>query len=131
MKNSQTYHHYGHTLLRIAIGLMIFLAGIGKISNPAGTAGFLGGIAIFSWAPMFWAWVLILGEVIFGLLVFVGYKVRYTAWPLSAILLIAALFVTAPSQGWTSNNFLFHLIAAFGAATIALTGPGKLALTKT
>ncbi|MEK6843951.1 MAG: DoxX family protein, partial [Nanoarchaeota archaeon] len=76
------------------------------------------------------AWILILSEAIFGALILVGYKVKYTAWPLAFVLLIAEILVVIPNGGIGSSNSFFHLIGIAGLITIALTGPGKWALTK-
>lgn len=122
-------HMLGHTLLRVTIGLMLLIAGIKKFQGPEGVTGMLTGLGFP--APVVFAWILILSEVIFGALVLVGYKVRYTTWPLAIILAIAVLTVTIPSQGLTSSSVWFHLIAISGLVTIALTGPGKWALSRT
>ena len=123
------YHIIGHTLLRITIGLLFLVAGIKKFMAPDGVSGMLGGLGFP--APVFFAWILILAEVIFGALVLVGYKVKYTAWPLAVVLAIAWILVVVPSQqGITSSNSFFHLIGIAGLLTIAWSGPGKLAMTK-
>ena len=122
-------HMFGHTLLRVTIGILFLIAGINKLTGGADkVAGFLGSLGF----PMttFLAWVLILGEIIFGALVLVGYKVKYTAWPLAIILTIAAITVTIPNSGIGSTNALFHIITVAALITIALTGPGKWALTR-
>ena len=124
----ETYHMYGHTLLRVTLGFLFLAAGINKFSNPEGVAGMLAGIG-FPIASIF-AWILILSEVIFGLCIFIGYKVKYTAWPLVVIMIIAGLFVSLPNGGVTSSSFLFHLVSAAGLVTVAWTGPGKLAIIK-
>lgn len=95
--------------------------------NPEGVVGMLTGIGFI--VPTFFAWILILSELIFGVLVFVGYKTKYTAWYLAFIMLVAETTVVAPSGFWGSNSF-FHLITIAGLATIALTGPGKWALSR-
>jgi putative oxidoreductase len=127
MKESQK-HMFGHTLLRVTIGLLFFIAGIKKLMNPDGIIGMLGGLGFP--APLFFGWVLILAEVIFGALIFIGYKVRYNAWPLAIILAVAVLFVTIPNEGFASGTFYFHLISIAGLITIALTGPGNWAVSK-
>ena len=118
----------GHTLLRVVIGLLFLVSGIKKILAPDMVIGMVGKIG-FPIAPFF-AWVLILAEVIFGALVLVGYKVKYTSWPLAIVLAIAWILVVIPNGGIGSTNSFFHLIGIAGLITIALTGPGKWALTK-
>lgn len=127
MKNSEK-HMIGHTLLRVAIGLMFIVTGFNKVTGIDGVVGMLTGLG-FPAASMF-AWILALSELIFGALIFIGYKTKYTTWPLAFVLLIAELTVVLPNSGIGSNNSFFHLIAIAGLITIALTGPGKWALTK-
>tara|TARA_Y100000034_G_scaffold136712_1_gene215104 strand:- start:2488 stop:2877 length:390 start_codon:yes stop_codon:yes gene_type:complete len=126
--NKSDKHMFGHTLLRVTIGLLFFLAGYGKIQNPDGIIGMLGTLG-FPAAAAF-GWILILSELIFGALILIGYKVKVTAWPLAIILAIAWLTVTVPNSSIGSSDSLFHLIGIAGLITIALTGPGKWAVSK-
>lgn len=128
MKKTSDHHMLGHTLLRVSIGVMFLLAGINKLGNPDGVIGMLGNIG-FPAAALF-GWILILSEAIFGALVLVGYKTKHTAWPLAVILVVAWLTVSGPNGGYFSTNSLFHLMGAAASATIALTGPGKYAISK-
>ncbi len=122
-------HMLGHTLLRVTIGILFLMAGINKLTGGADkVSGFLGSLGFP--VPILFAWILILGEIIFGALVLIGYKVKYTAWPLAIILFIAWIIATIPSSGIGSTNSLFHIITVAALITIALTGPGKWALTR-
>ena len=121
-------HMLGHTLLRVVIGLLFVVSGIKKVLAPDMVIGMLGKIG-FPIAPFF-GWILILSEIIFGALVLVGYKVKYTSWPLAVVLAIAWTLVVLPNGGIGSTNSFFHLMGIAGLVTIALTGPGKWALTK-
>ena len=53
------------TINRVLLGLLMLVAGLGKLLlvGPSGVSGMMSGIALFSWAPMFWAWVLIILEI--------------------------------------------------------------------
>ena len=126
--NKSEMHMLGHTLLRVTLGLLFIFAGYGKFVNPEGVVGMLTGIGFV--APTFFAWVLLLSELIFGALILIGFKVRYTAWPLAFILLVAEITVVIPGQGISSTSSFFHLISIAGLITVALTGPGKWALSK-
>jgi len=121
-------HLIGHTLLRVTIGLLFLIMGITKIQGPEGIIGMLTGLGFP--APAFFGWILILSEIIFGALVFVGYKIKWTAWPLAIVLAVAWITVTVPDQGISSPLSFFHLIGISGLITIALTGPGKWAVSK-
>jgi len=120
-------HVFGHTLLRVFLGLMFLIAGINKLSNPSGVTSMLDGFGFPG--PLFFAWVLILSEIIFGALILLGIRVQYTTLPLAFVLFIAWIFAVLP-RGVLSSNSFFHLIAIVALINIALTGPGKFALTK-
>ena len=124
------YHMYGHTLLRVIVGLLFIIAGYGKLQNPAGVAAMLGGIGIFANMATFWAWVLIISELLFGALIFIGYKIRYTAWPLAIILAAAVITITIPDQGWNSTSAFFHYISIASLISLSWTGPGAYALSE-
>jgi uncharacterized membrane protein YphA (DoxX/SURF4 family) len=102
---------------RILIGLMFFMAGIWKIFfiGIDNVAGMLGGIVLFAWAPIFWVWIFVFSEIVFGAAVIANWKTRYTVWPLIAIILVAGLFIGA---NWNPETYLdwaglmFHLIVA-------------------
>ena len=121
-------HLLGHTLLRVTVGLLFLIMGYRKIIAPEGIIGMLGGLG-FSAATLV-GWVLILSELIFGALILVGYKVRYTAWPIAGILLVALVLVIIPTDGISSSNSFFHLIGIAAMVTIALSGPGKYAISE-
>jgi len=126
--NKSEMHVFSHTLLRIFIGLMFVVAGYKKFMNPEGVVGMLTGIGFP--AVTFFTWVLLLSELIFGLLILVGFKVRYTAWPLALILLVAEASVVVPNQGILSTSSFFHIISIVALITIASFGPGKWAISK-
>jgi len=121
-------HMLGHTLLRVTIGGLFLIMGLSKFGNPAGIIGMLSGLG-FPGSTLF-GWLLILSEIVFGAMLLVGYKVRFSAWPLAIVLAIAWVLVIVPTDGIRAPNSLFHLIAISGLITIALTGPGKYAMTK-
>ena len=111
---------------------MLLLAGINKFMDPSGITGMLGGLSLFAYAPAFWAWILLLSEIIFGAAVLLGWKVKYTAWPLIVALAIATVFFGIPgaieSENWT--NVLFHLISISALWYISVNGPGIMAVSK-
>ena len=128
MKNNKEYHMLGHTLLRVTIGLMFVFAGYGKIIDPSKPIGMVTNLGFPM--PVAFAWILILSELIFGAAVLLGAKVKYTVWPLVVVMLVAWSMVSIPSQGFMASGTMFHLVTIAGLVTIALTGPGKWAVTK-
>ena len=122
--------HYGPTVLRVFLGLLFIVPGFMKLLNPAGPAGLLSNIALFAWAPSFWAWVLLLSEIVFGLAVVLGWKTKYTVWPLVVVLAVATIYFAIPNASNNSVSLLFHLVGIAGLISVYLTGPGALALNK-
>ena len=123
---------YGPLAIRIGVGILFLAAGLNKLSNPAGTAGFLNSLGFG--APVFWAWLLILSETIFGLLILIGYAVKVAAWPLIIIMITATLKVVLPAfQSAASappTNILLHLLVILSLLSLVFTGAGKLSLEK-
>jgi len=122
---------YGLAILRIVAGLLFLLPGIMKLMDPAGITGMLIGLGFP--APSFLAWILLLSEIIFGASLIVGWKTKYTTWPLVIVLLVATLTVALPGalenpMGWV--NVLFHLVGIGALISIFLDGPGAWAVSK-
>jgi len=95
---------------RILLGLVMLVPGLLKlfVSGSDGVTGMLSGIALFSWAPSFWAWVLILSEIVFGIAILASWRLKYTVWPPAVIMLVAAF--TVAWGNWPT--FLMHLAIA-------------------
>lgn len=119
---------HGSALLRIALGLLFLIPGLSKLMNPSMISGMLSGLG-FPIAVIF-AWILILVEIIFGVLLLIGIKTEIAVWPLFIVLLVALLLVGIPSFNMTDvqsiMNILWHLVGLAGLLTISSTGPGKL-----
>jgi uncharacterized membrane protein YphA (DoxX/SURF4 family) len=101
---------------RILLGLLMLIPGLLKlfVFKPSGVTGMLAGMGFP--APMFFAWILILAEIVFGVALLANWKIKYTAWPPIVILVVATL-VTFP---WTTlgqaqwPTVLLHLVAISG-----------------
>ena len=120
---NKQYAEYGPTLLRVFLGLLMLIPGIGKLMDPAGPIGMLTNLGFIM--PVVSAWVLLLSEIVFGICIILGFKVRYTIWPLVVILTVATIFIVVPNMNGNYVNLLFHLQAIAGMITIYLIGPGK------
>ncbi len=114
----------------ILLGLLMLGAGLLKlfVTGATGVAGMLSGIFLFSWAPIFWAWVLILSEIIFGALILAKWNLRYTTIPPMIILTIAVLFMVIrwsaiASTSW--SNLVLHLLAINGYWALKNSGMHK------
>lgn len=119
---------YGATLLRVTLGLLFIVPGLGKLMGPEMITGMLGDIGFP--APAFFAWVLLLSEILFGLAILLGWKLQYTVWPLVVILAVALLTVHLKTLGDPMGrvNVLFHLAGLAGLISLYLTGPGEYAI---
>jgi uncharacterized membrane protein YphA (DoxX/SURF4 family) len=99
----------------ILLGLLMLVAGLTKllVMGPDAVSGMMSGIALFSWAPMFWAWVLIILEIGAGIAILSKWKLFYATKVAAIILLVATLTVTIKwTGGGTSwNSVILHLIA--------------------
>lgn len=86
---------------RIILGLLMLIPGIFNIIA-------IGDVATSFPYGAFWAWVLVLSQLVFGLAVLIGWKMKYTALPPALILILAASLV------WWTNwpQVLLHFAAA-------------------
>src|SRR3990167_6742709 len=102
---------------RVLLGLLLVIPGVTKlfITGPDGVVEMLSGIGLFSWAPAFWAWVLMLSEVVFGLAILANYQLKYTVIPPVIILLVAAFAFNIGN----ASSLLLHLVAVAGYLMLA------------
>lgn len=103
----------------ILLGLLMLIPGLLKLfaMGPSAVSGMMSGIVLFAWAPAFWAWVLIISEIVFGALILAKYKLQYTTIPPMIILAVATLFVSINWSALGSTSWpsvLLHLIAITG-----------------
>ena len=128
--NQNSNKLFGQTLLRLLVGLLFLVTGIKKLMSPDGPTKMLTNLGFP--VPVVFAWILLLSEIIFGLMIFIGFKVRYAAWPLMIVLIVAEIMVVIPNPqgGILSTTSLFHLVSIAALVDIALAGPGKLAASK-
>ena len=92
---------------RVLLGLLMLVPGLLKlfVSKPSGVTGMLVGLGFP--AAGFFAWILIIFEILSGVAILANYKMRYAVWPPMIILLVAAL--TAAWGSWPA--FIMHLVA--------------------
>ncbi len=96
---------------RILLGLLMLVPGLIKlfVFKPTGVTSMLSGLGFP--IPMFFAWVLILSEIIFGIAILANWKVEFTAWPPLIILVIGGL-VTPDWSNPQWPTILLHLVVA-------------------
>lgn len=119
---------------RIMLAALFLYAGIGKLGNVAGTAGYFGKLGLPGGEAM--VWLVILVEIVGGLLIVVGWKTRWVAWAMALFTLATAVAGHAfwGLEGAQMNNqltqFLKNLSIAGGFVMLAWAGPGRYSLDK-
>ena len=118
---------FGPTILRVFIGFLFIIPGFMKLFNPEGIIGMLAGLGFP--AAGFFGWLVLLTELLFGGLVLLGWKLRWTIWPLFIVLLVAILVVHLPAlSAATMGSFLFHVLGLAVLLSLFFTGGGRYAL---
>ena len=126
MTNTNVQHDLGKLILRLALGLLILLHGIGKLKGGVGP---IEQMLTAHGLPAFLAWGALVGEVLGPILLIVGFYARIGA-VLIAINMLTAFALVHVAQlgqlneqgGWAlelQGMFLFTAIA------LALLGPGR------
>lgn len=116
---------YAHTAGRILLALIFIIAGIGKLGDVQGFAGYMasGGL------PTILAWPAIAFEIVAGVLLLVGFQTRVTALALAGFSLATAiLFHFVPADPAQMTHFLKNLAMAGGYLMVFVHGAGALAL---
>jgi putative oxidoreductase len=72
---------------RIMLALIFILAGVGKITDPAGTVGYMQSVGL----PAILLWPTIALELLGGLAIATGFKVRYAAFALAGFCVLSAI----------------------------------------
>ena len=112
---------------RIFISLIFLIAGVGKIFNYEGTIGYLESFGV----PGYLLIPAIIIEILFPLLVIIGYKTKLAAIVLALFAaLLAIIFHTDFSNQMELMSFLKNLAIAGGFLIIFVNGAGKYSLDK-
>ena len=123
--NNANNHNIGLLLLRIGFGGMMLTHGIPKLLKMlSGDFAFGDPIGIGEPASLVLA---VLGEVIFPILVIIGFKTRLSAIPVIITMAVAAFIVHAADPLGTKEMAILYL---FGFTVIALLGAGKYSVDK-
>lgn len=104
---------------RVMLALIFILAGIGKIQDPAGTAGYMQSMGV----PGILLWPTVALETLGGLALAVGYKTRLAAFALAGFsVLAAALFHANFADKMQMIMFLKDIAMAGGLLLLAVGG---------
>lgn len=114
-------------IARIFIGGFFLMAGIGKLADVAGTAGYMSSVGI----PGFLVWPAIIFEIAVGLSVIAGFKIRLVSLAAAAFCILTALLF---HSDFADQNQMIHFLKNFSIAGAFLmflaNGAGKLALDR-
>ena len=131
------YSDWSLVLLRIGIGVIFLVHGLGKLlsigpyaAGIGGTAGYLASLGIP--AALFFAWILALVETFGGVFILAGFLTRYAAAAIAIEMIVAIILVHLP-KGFSVLNggYEFPLLILLGAIALVLSGAGnKLVLEK-
>ena len=110
---------------RIFISLIFLIAGVGKIFNYEGTIGYMESFGI----PGYLLIPAIIIEILFPLLVIIGYKTKLAAIILALFTLsLAIIFHTDFSNQMQLMSFLKNFAIAGGFLIIFVRGAGKYSI---
>ena len=114
--------NFGLLAARILLGAIFVMAGMGKLADVQGFAGYMasGGV------PAIFAWPVVLFEILGGLALIVGLQTRATALALGAFSILAALlYHFDPADQGQMTHLLKNFAMAGGYIAVALTGAGQ------
>lgn len=106
---------------RVLLGLLFVMAGIGKLGDVSGFAGYMasGGV------PAALAWPVVLFEIIGGLALIVGLQTRIVGYALAAFCVLSGLlYHFDPADQMQMTQVFKNLALAGGYIAIAVAGAG-------
>ena len=122
----------GKLILRLALGLMLIMHGIHKLT---GGIDYLDGMLAGAGLPTFLKYGVYIGEVLAPLALIAGYYARIGAWVIAvnmvfAIALVGAqdMFTLSPKTGGLALELEYFYL--FSAIALALIGPGRYAVNQ-
>lgn len=118
---------YSPLIARLFVGGFFLLAGVGKIGDVAGTAGYIQSVGL----PGVLAWPAIIFEIAVGLSLILGFLIRPVALAGAAFCLFtAAVFHNNFADQMQMIMFLKNVSIAGAFLMFFAFGPGKLAFDK-
>lgn len=114
---------YMHLIGRILLALIFIISGLGKIANPADTAGFMESMGV----PGMFVWPTIALEVLGGIALVIGFKTRIAAFAL-AVFSIAAAVIFHHDFADQMQMIMFLKNLSIAGGLLLLSASGALAL---
>jgi len=110
---------------RILLGAIFLMAGINKIGGYEGTAGYMDSVGV----PGSLLPIVIILEIVGGLMVITGFKVKWAAYALAGFTIVAGvIFHSNFADQMQSILFMKNLSIAGGLLLLASYGSGKLSV---
>ncbi|MGP6086199.1 DoxX family protein [Antarctobacter jejuensis] len=119
--------NFGLLIARLLLGALFVMAGIGKLGDVQGFAGYMasGGI------PAGLAWPVILFEIVGGIALIVGFQTRIAALALGIFSLVSGvMYHYVPSDQMQMTMFLKNLALTGGYLALAIAGAGAWSLDR-
>jgi len=118
---------WGITPVRVAMGLIVFLAGWGKLTGEGGIAGVAEGFrAMGIPLPGVAAPFVVILEVVGGLLLLAGLAARWVGLVFALQFAYISFLLKLPTDGWDGARFDVLLLA--GSLLLFLAGAGRLSV---
>ena len=118
---------YSPLIARLLIGGFFLLAGVGKIGDITGTAGYIQSVGL----PGFLAWPAAIFEILLGLALIVGFQTRIAALAGAAFCVVTAVLFHSNLGDQTQMVMLLKNFSIAGAFLMFFAnGAGKLAIDK-
>ncbi|MGV3582605.1 MAG: DoxX family protein [Methylophilus sp.] len=112
---------------RVMMSIIFILAGVGKVMDPAGTAGYMDTMGV----PSALLWPTAALEILGGVAIAIGFKTRYAAFALAGFSIAAAvLFHRNLADQMQMILFLKNIAMAGGLLLLATSGKTAFSVDK-
>ena len=109
---------------RVLLSIIFIMAGFGKLTSVAGTAGYM---AIPM--PAVTVWLVIAVELLGGLAILFGFFTRYAAWALAAFCVASGYLAHfQPEDQMQMTSFMKNIAIAGGFLALAAAGAGSFSI---
>ncbi len=126
-KNLSAYNDIALLVARILIAILFLVAAYNKLKGLGGTTGYMTKLGVP--APSIMAPAVAAFELVFGLLLLVGFKTRLVVLAIAVFVIIAALIAhTNLSDGNQLNHFLKNFAIVGGCLALFVTGAGAYSM---
>jgi len=112
-----------HLIGRILLALIFIISGVGKLADPAGTAGFMESMGV----PGILVWPTLALEILGGIALVIGFQTRIAAFAL-AVFSIAAAVIFHHDFADQMQMIMFLKNLSIAGGLLLLSASGALAL---